>query len=79
MEDFTEAQKTAAVLLRNKFGEMLTGHILLLEAALGVTVEEIHVVRNEEGGLTVTGNIGIHQEDVEAIVADMENFRKSAN
>lgn len=79
MPKVTESEMAAVIAVKNKFGEMLVTHIQLLEAALGVTVEDIQITRNERDGLTINGNIGFCHEDIKELAADMENFRKSAN
>lgn len=79
MPKVTEAEMAAVIAVKNEFGKMLVTHIQLLEAALGVTVEDIHITRNERDGLTINGNIGFHHEDIKELAVDMENFRKSAN
>ena len=79
MLEITEAEKIAVVAVKNQFGELLIRHIQLLEAALGVTVEDIQITRNEKEGLTITGNIGFDHEDIKELAANMTEFRKSAN
>ena len=79
MPKVTEAEMAAVVAVKNQFGELLVTHIQLLEAALGVTVEDIQITRNERDGLTINGNIGFYHEDIKELAADIENFRKSAN
>ena len=79
MPKITEAEMAAIIVAKTKFGELLVTHIQLLEAALGATVEDIHITRNEREGLTVNGSIGFCHEDIKELAADMENFRKSAN
>lgn len=79
MLKITEAEMAAVVAVKNQFGELLVRHIQLLEAALGVTVEDVHITRNEKEGLTINGNLGFNHEDIKEVAAGMENFRKSAN
>ena len=79
MPKVTEAEMAAVIAVKNEFCKMLVTHIQLLEAALGVAVEDIHITRNDRDGLTISGNIGFHNEDIKELAADMENFRKSAN
>lgn len=79
MPKITEAEKMAILAVKNQFGELLATHVGLLEAALGVTVENIRITRNETEGIVVEGSLGFNHEDIKELAANMTEFRKSAN